>query len=387
MPILKKEDFYNSYFQKDKTFEYYSKIGYTHNNKIFYNKTSTTNKQKAYAISLFPNYFHSEVLKSSYNIKKTRQKNLDGFAVLTKGYSNINEYLQNHLKPKTRGPVLRRIKRLESCFNIEYKLCYGNISKELYDTALSKLKEMLLSRFAQKKDSTEILDKWEHYEKTTFEAIKNKTASLFIVYANNQIIGISINYHIKDIFIGHIFCYDINYSKFSLGNTMVYKLLEWCFENKYSMLDMGNGDLEYKQIWCNLKYNYEYHFIYKKKSILGFILARLEILKIKIKNTLKHYKIDKAYTFVKKKLKGTAIPSANPFFNYTIEPINPGSINQQEATKIDFNKSQHLNIKKPINDFLYTEQEHIDNLEVFLINENNYILKGTKKVKKVTFDL
>lgn len=387
MPILKKEDFYNSYFQKDKTFEYYSKIGYAHNNKIFYNKAATTNKQKAYAISLFPNYFHSEVLKSSYNIKKTLQKNLDGFAVLTNGYSNINEYLQNHLKPKTRGPILRRIKRLESCFNIEYKLCYGNISKELYDTALSKLKEMLLSRFAQKKDSTEVLDKWEHYEKTTFEAIKNKTASLFIVYANNEIIGISINYHIKDIFIGHIFCYDIHFSKFSLGNTMVYKLLEWCFENKYSMLDMGNGDLEYKKIWCNLKYNYAYHFIYKKKSILGFILAHLEILKIKIKNSLKHYKIDKAYTSIKKTLKGPTIPSTNPFFNYTIEPINPERINQLEAKKIDYNKSPHLNIKKPINDFLYTEQEHIDNLEVFLINENNYILKGTKKVKQIIFDL
>jgi hypothetical protein len=387
MPILKKEDFYNSYFQKDKTFEYYSKIDYIHNNKIFYNKASTTNKQKAYAISLFPNYFHPELLNNSYNIKKTVQKNLNGYAILTNEYNNIIEYLQNNIKSKTREPILRRIKRLESCFNIEYKLFHGNISKELYDTALSKLKEMLLSRFAQKKDSTEVLDKWEHYEKTTFEAVKNKTASLFMIYANNEIIGISINYHIKDIFIGHIFCYDINFSKFSLGNTMVYKLLEWCFEKKYSMLDMGNGDLEYKQIWCNLTYNYEYHFIYKKKSIPGFILAHSEILKIKIKNTLKHYKIDKVYAYIKKALKGTTIPDANLPFNYTIEPFNLESINLSGTTKIDFSKSPHLHMKKPINDFLYTEQEHIDNLEVFVINETNYILKGTKKANKIILSL
>ena len=267
MGLLKKEDFYNTFFQKDRISSLFTKILFKYDNSLFYSSKhkSVINDFKVNFISLFPQYLTPEVsICANQKVKRLNQENLFGFGILLDGVSDIDSYLNNNFKSSTRGPIKRKLKRLESCFNIQSKIFYGKITETEYNTIMSSLKNMLTNRFIQKNDSNEAFGKWENYLNTTLPLIKNKEASLFVMYSNEDIIGVSLNYHKNSILIGHIIAYNIDYSKFGLGNTIVYKLIDWSIKNGYSILDMGNGALDYKRIWSNFSYNYEYYIVYNK---------------------------------------------------------------------------------------------------------------------------
>src|SRR5690606_9401311 len=124
----------------------------------------------------------------------------------------------------------------------------------------------LTKRFEQRNDTNHILINWERYKNILFPLINEKKASIFVIYNNESPIQISINFHYGKTFFAHIPAYDVDYAPYGLGNTAVYKQLEWCIENNYEYLDMGNGYLEYKKRWCNYQYDLETHIFYKKTS-------------------------------------------------------------------------------------------------------------------------
>lgn len=381
MPILKKQDFYNTFFQKDQIPDCYQSISFGEQNII--KQIEKKPRSKAYAITLFPKYFDYQLSSQKLKINKIEQTNLDGFAINLKDYKTADHYLQENIKSKTRSPILRRIKRFESCFDIEYKLFFGTIEKEVYQQAMITLKSMLELRFAQKEDHTEILGKWHDYKDAVYQKILNEEASLFVTYASGQMVAISINYHINKVFIGHIFCYDITYSKFSLGNMMVYKLLEWCCENNYLIMDMGNGDLEYKQIWCNNMYNYDYHFIYNKNSVAAMAATGIQIGIIKLKNILKTLKIDEFY----KKLKNNKNTEHNLFElfpKYKTERIDTAIYKNELTAPISLSNPNFDFLKKPANDFLYLNKEHYNQLKVYQMDSKNYLLMGQNNAEKIT---
>lgn len=383
MPILKKQDFYNTFYQKDQIPDCYESIGF--NGQDIYKQTVKEPKSKAYAITLFPKFFDYKLSHSKFKINKIEQTNLDGFAINLEGYSTIDQYLQENIKSKTRSPILRRIKRFESCFDVKYKLFFGTIDKEVYQQAMNTLKKMLELRFTQKDDSTETLEKWHEYKEATYNKILNKEASLFITYASGQMVAISINYHINKVFIGHIFCYDISYSKFSLGNMMVYKLLEWCCENNYLIMDMGNGDLEYKQIWCNNMYHYDYHFIYHKNSLAAIFATSVQMGIIKLKNLLKTLKIDEAY----KKLRENKSTTSHPFElfpKYKVENMDANNDKSGLTSPINLNHPNFDFLKKPVNDFLYLNKEHYSHLNVYKEDSKNFILRGQNNAEKIIME-
>ncbi|MEL0456415.1 GNAT family N-acetyltransferase [Flavobacteriaceae bacterium SZ-1-7] len=388
MAILKKQDFYNTFHDKGLIPNCYESIHFK-NGVAFYEKKESGREKNSgfncYAISLFPQYFTFKLPKGKHRIKKITQKNLDGFAIDLNGYSTADHYLKENLKSQTRSPILRRIKRLELCFDMEHKLFFGNISEIDYRNIMALLKQMLETRFAQKNDTTEILGKWDKYLNETHNKILKKEASLFVTYASNQIIAISLNYHVNKVFIGHIFCYDISYSKFSLGNMMVYKSLEWCCENNYLIMDMGNGDLEYKQVWCNCIYNYDYHFIYNPKSVTGVMAAAYSIGFIKIKNYLKTLKIDELYRKIKTRNSKTE-NTVKLFQSYQIEELNRDHFQRDESTPIEFTKIEFNHLKKPINDFLYLSKEHFNDLNVYQKGSKTFLIMGKQSGQKIIMD-
>ncbi|NJX15173.1 GNAT family N-acetyltransferase [Tamlana crocina] len=384
MPILKKQDFYNTFYQKDQIPDCYESISFGSQQDIFKQSVKKT-QNKAYAITLFPKYFDYKLSVKHLKINKIEQTNLDGFAINLEGCETADQYLQKNIKSKTRSPILRRIKRFESCFDVEYELFFGAIEKEIYQQAMSTLKSMLELRFSQKDDSTEILEKWHEYQQSTYNKILNKEASLFITYASGQMVAISINYHINKVFIGHIFCYDITYSKFSLGNMMVYKLLEWCCENDYLIMDMGNGDLEYKQIWCNNKYHYDYHFIHHKNSLAAIFATSVQMGIIKLKNLLKTLKIDEAY----KKLRQGKSTTSHPFElfpRYKVEHMDANNDKSGLPSPITLNHPNFDFLKKPVNDFLYLNKEHYSQLKIFQIDSKNFLLMGQQNAEKIILE-
>ena len=97
---------------------------------------------------------------------------------------------------------------------------------------------------------------------------------MFVIYHDTRPISISLNFHYNErILFSDCASYDIDYEKFGLGHIDLYKHLEWCLENNYAFLDLGNGVSEYKSKWCNIFYNFHYFLYFKKKSIFAMAIS------------------------------------------------------------------------------------------------------------------
>ncbi|WP_299554814.1 GNAT family N-acetyltransferase [Seonamhaeicola sp.] len=383
-------DFYGSFFLKNAIPPIYESIDYTHNNKPFYEKPEKNSQEKeslVYYNKLFPKYINPTKISDDYKLKKLEQSKLDGFGINITGTDSIETYLTNNIKPSSRSPIKRKIKRLELCFKIRSEFYFGkNLSKETFNNVIPELKRLLERRFAQRNDRNEALENWDNYVSETYQRIRNKEAMLYVMYANDTVIGISLNFSIKAILIGHIIAYDIDYAKFGLGNTIVYKILEWCIANNYSILDMGNGEMEYKSIWCNAIYQYDYHFVYKKKSLPAYIIAYIQIVKMKFKNFLKVIKFDLVFKTIKNKIQGRKPPVYAVAQQFKLEKIPPDTKVPEKSVKLDFFHADTNHIRKWIVDFVFLSKESLEYIGVYKLSESHFLIKGRNNAGQITLE-
>ena len=94
-----------------------------------------------------------------------------------------------------------------------------------------------------------------------------------VIYNDGIPIGINLNYHSENTLFKAITVFDVNYFKFSIGKLSVLNLLYWCFENGYEYSDFSKGYFDYKKIWSNTLYDFNYHILYDKKSIKAILIA------------------------------------------------------------------------------------------------------------------
>jgi CelD/BcsL family acetyltransferase involved in cellulose biosynthesis len=210
-----------------------------------------------------------------------------GFAISLEGIPDVETYLNNQVKPKLCSSIRRQLRQLENRHTIEYKLYYGQIDKEEYNTLMQTLYEMIISRFRQKKQQNERVSEWSKFESLFFPLINRKRASLFAIFDEGKPIALALNYHCDRVFFYAISSYDVEYSRFGLGHTLIYRQMEWCLANDYRILDLSMGDLQYKRDWCNMPYQFTTHIIYKKNSTQALLLAMLKGQLLNAKNYLK----------------------------------------------------------------------------------------------------
>ncbi len=98
--------------------------------------------------------------------------------------------------------------------------------------------------------------------------ILNKQASLFVIYDGKDAININLNMHVKNTVFLFITTYDIDYSKFRLGNTNWMMQLDWFLKNNIEIVDFSKGNIEYKKRWANKEYDFEYHLFYDSANII-----------------------------------------------------------------------------------------------------------------------
>lgn len=147
---------------------------------------------------------------------------------------------------------------------------------------MEKLFEILTIRFNQRNENHQSIHNLKDYTWYKVFTHKWKKASLFVIYNGETPVQISLNYHFNKILFISIPSFDIAYSKFSLGNISIYKILEWALYNDYDLLDLEYGSLEYKRQWSNHVYSFDDHIIYPKDNYFVSLVANLEIGKLKI---------------------------------------------------------------------------------------------------------
>ncbi|MFY0714744.1 GNAT family N-acetyltransferase [Seonamhaeicola sp. NFXS20] len=377
--------FFNELVEKHQIPKAYKKLSFKFNNKPFYKSSANTSEKTVYPVETyiaFPGFLTPKFNSDKFKAKCIEQKNQECFGIiLSPEIKTTQEYLVQNLSKNSRSPILKKKKRLEACFNITYKVFFGNINKDEYDRLMDVAHAMLIKRFEQRNDSNFILKNWNKYLEILYPLINQNKASFFVIYNENIPIQISINFHYDKTFFAYIPAYNIDYAQFGLGNTAVYKQLEWCIENKYEYLDMGNGDLEYKVRWCNHQYSLETHIVYVKKNIVAQTKALIPIFKVKLINFLKSVKNLKKGN----KKHNQSYKTKPPYKIETIE--NNFKIQENEIQEINFfdtHKEKYLS--KIICDFIYSEKEHLNNIKIYnIVNTPNYIIKTPTKGINVSY--
>lgn len=381
-----KKDFYFTFFEQQVVPHFYKGVIYK-NIELPLSEYSTNisqvEKTLVTCIELFPTYFIPKTdVPIGFDIKKIFR--VKGYCISINNANTIDAYIQANFKPNLRTALRRRLKGLESSFDVHYKLFYGQIDRHEYEFLMKILHGMIVRRFNQRDDKHDALLRWDSYYESVFTLINEKKASLYVIYDDQKPIQISLNYHNDKILFLSVPSYDIDYAKFGLGNIAVHKLLEWCINNKYEILDMGYGAFDYKLKWCNENYDFEHHLFYKKKSILALLMVQLISFKTKLINFLIAKRVNNYYNSIKSLFKKK---SEIVDYDYEISPATDLLNVNPETPPIDFiNDTSFTFLKKSVYDFLYTNKEHISKIQVFEIKKNeSYLIKSQKEAQKVVF--
>ncbi|WP_103068542.1 GNAT family N-acetyltransferase [Aquimarina sediminis] len=358
--------------------EYYEREGSSANPD--YDNELIKNPDKVYSIFFIIDYLKPVLDKSLFNVKKISQF-FKGYAIFLDGFASADAYIKYRFRSNAKG-IRRRVKRLESCFQITEKTYYGAIEKEEYQDLMNSLKKMLIRRFEQRNDVSQSLLRWDHYMDMYFSLINEKKASLFVVFDRDIPIIISLNHHFRQRLFSAISSYDIDYSKFSLGSVEIYKKLDWCIANDHKSYEMGMGDLTYKREWCNHIYNFEQQIIYPKKSVSATISANIEYIKASFKEFI--FKI--AYVRYKK-YKAKRKESYTPDLHCEASPIEEAKYDQKYPV-IDYESKDYAFLRGSVFDFLYTSIEKVSDVNVVEISKERktYLIVGKTKMQKMVFE-
>jgi len=102
-----------------------------------------------------------------------------------------------------------------------------------------------------------------------------------ILKLENQELSYNFGILYKNYFYYLIPAYRLSLKKMSPGKLLLYKILDWCYENAINTLDFGQGEEDYKKKITD-KYNYigYYNYINSYKGYLFFIIIILRKIKI-----------------------------------------------------------------------------------------------------------
>lgn len=333
-----------------------------------------------HSVFFIPDYLRPVLDENTFSTKKIEQF-FKGYAIILDEFANADAYIKYRFRSNAKG-IRRRVRRLESCFQISYKTFYGEIKKEEYDFLMDSLEKMLIKRFEERNDVSQTLLRWEYYKNLYFSLINTKKASLFVIYENDNPIVVSLNHHFKQRLFSAISSYDIDFRKFSLGSVEIYKKLDWCIENNYKSYEMGMGDLDYKREWCNHIYNFQHQIIYAKKSLKAALFANIEYAKVYLKEIV--YKIGYVRYKKYKSRKKTATLVTRP--QYQLSTIEQLQYNQKHPS-VNYNHKDYLFLRNIVFDFLYTATENVSDVSVVKLSEekDDYLILGKSKMQKVSF--
>lgn len=391
-PKLSKLNFTISFFEKNLVLPFYKKVYNKTNGQNFLNKNlnvESYSENYIYIVNGIPPYFELKLDEENKPFKKFNVYPRLGFLASLEKYDNVRDYMNDQFKSKSRSRIRSCIRRLELCYNIEYKTYFGAITKDEYNFLFSKFKSMIERRFNQRTDSHAQLKNWDFYEKTTYPMILEKKASLFVIYNNGTPIDICLSYHHQNIVNNVIRSYDVDYSKFKLGYVDILKQLEWCFENNYKIFDLGWGEMDYKYQWCNVVHKYECHVVYNNNNlsekILAYVIAKLIIFKTFLRRKKIIPITIRLKTFFKKPSKNLdKKQKGEPVF--TIKDLSKMPPIDKSLSIVNIDKEEFAFLRAPTYNFQYLNSESSGNIKVYKIitQKDSFIIEGKNKAQKIS---
>lgn len=384
--------FYFKFEQRHFVPAYIKEIYFKLNTKRIYSNADPDNTSEAsvYHLQQIPSYLDLIYYDmENYHKKTISEHDMAGNGIFLNSGNSIAEFVQNELSKSFRKNLKRSIERFEYCFDVRYRMYFGEMEREDYTKLMDKLREMYLLRFEQLGQTHIAVFTWSHFYRICYDLINSSKASLMVIYADNDPVDISLSFHYDKLFFSVVSAYDLNYSKFGLGHISIYKELEWCLENNYMLYDLGHGaDMPYKEKWANMDYEFENHIVYKRSSLKGFLGLLFSLGYTNLKNGL--YKHSKLYLLYDKFKYRKKIAESLENINYIPNDYSKDIVDKLSITDlIEFQgKDEELRrLQKPINDFLYTYRYKRSEVNIFEHGdcENTFYLSGPSHMEKISF--
>lgn len=378
-------------FVKHQKWPVFTNIGETLTKGISYtiqaHKTADLEKETLLIYDV-PTYFNIDTSRLPDSIKLLKSKQYPGFLIETGKFNSLGDYLSANFNKNSRNKNNKYKRRLEASFNITYKMFFGEITKEECDLIFEEFKLLLEKRFSDKQITNNNLnsEEWQFYNEVAYKLILEKKASLYVIYDNNQPIGVTFSYFSEDILFDAITVFDIDYFKFHLGSVTIMKLIEWCIDNKIKILDFSKGYFDYKTRWCTKSYDFEYHVYYDNKSLKSKLLATSIKRFYDFKQRLREKQINEKWHKLTYKLKKQEVDKT-PKFSYSFTEIAAPELPNPEKA-INYNLTENRDLKLMIFEFLYLHQENNNAITLFqfLNEDNSYLIQGHDKVFKAVIN-
>lgn len=351
-------------------------IGKNITNGNFYkiNESEVDYKGKTFLIYDVPDYFNiTNATSSKLKVKKVKQ--YKGFSSQLQEFETFDDFFNAQFKSKSRYKYRRNISRLETCFDIEYKIFCGDIPREEYERICVFFKKNLSRRFGSLGLDNNIVSKWDYYYDLIYKMILSKEGVLTAIYSNGKPIGISFGFLTDSIMLFAITSFDIDYLRYNLGHTTIIKLMNWCFDNGFNVYDFSKGQYEYKDRWTNHSYNYECHILYDSSSLASVFKATYYEKYFKLKQYLRDKNVNRLYTQLKYKIKPKAFDEVK---KYTIEKLDKLPENLESFNVINIEDEKHVDARYNLYQYLYLNPEKVKELKVFQADNNTYFVIGEK---------
>ena len=329
---------------------------------------------RVFLIRDIPSYYNVEsfVKKGDLKLKKILQ--YEGFITEVQNYSDLDEYMRSVFKSNSRYKFKRNIERLETCFNINYIMYHGKIEKQEFDYLFKEFYKLLDKRYTNKQERCGELDPdlWSYYCDLAFNMINEKTASLFVIYNDKKPIGITFSYHFGNTFIEALTVFDIDYYKFNIGHTTIYKLLKWSFKNNVKIFDYTHGDFEYKRRWSNKTYEKHHHLLYDSSSFRSRAIAIYIEKKFNLKRKLREKYFIKKYHNYRYWLTNLKNKKSLVYKPYDVLTIEHKFSDMEKLEKISIYDNEYISQRKVIFDYIYNYPQPFESIKFFkhkFINE------------------
>ena len=372
----------NIKFYKNKYLPIYVNVGRNITNGMCYtiDKREDDFKGKTFLIYDVPEYFDIDIkTKNGLKVKKIRQ--FKGASAQFEKFETFDDYFKFKFKSNSRYKHKRNIARFESCFDSDYKVFCGNISKEEYGIVFQYLKDIIRRRFETLGIDNNILSKSDYYEELVYEMVLKKEAVLIAIYDGNSPIGVSLGFLSDSIMFYAITSFNIDYYRFNLGHITIIKLMQWCFENGFKTFDFSKGLVDYKDRWTNYVYNYECHILYDSKSFKSKVTTALVSRFLKFKQYLRENKINRLYNKIKFILKNQV--SKIPISTLKAVDIGDKNIDMNSLTEIDIYSEKYNFLKAPLFDFLYRKPEKTHEIKIYQSIDKKNLYYAIGKVSKI----
>ena len=352
---------------------------------IFNNLNNSESKVDVLIVEDLPRYLKIGRTKNPKHIKSFLVKHYPGFLIDFNGVKDLSDYLNQRFGKSSRYKLRREQRKLEHCFNISYKMYFGEMSQEEYDFIFEEFYKLLALRSIEKgiENNVNFKYKSQYYERV-HQMILDKDASFFVIYNGKKPIDVCLNFHVENTLFQYIRTYDIAYSKFNTGYTDLMKQIEWCIENKVKSISFSKGDFYWKRRWCNTVYDYDYEVFYNVRSIKAILTVnKLRLIKVSIQ-LLREMNVIKMYHYFKDKRRLANRSQTTSKIellesNFYFDP--------SELTRIDLYTKQYDEYRRLVFEFLYQNNEREKDISAYAIkNETHFFLvKGKKINAKISF--